>query len=87
MNRRTFFRRTVGALATAAIAPRRLHSALPDDVWCERCGCWQLPDHISRDGMAWHAANGEVFVWVRSAPGDRLYAEPWPGGPPPSTRA
>ena len=111
MTRRTFFRRTVGALATAAIAPRLLGVFEPtwyggavyhisaagiyrngelvtheiralDDVWCERCHGWQLPDHISADGLAWHAADGGVFVSVTTGPVGHLWVQPWPGGPP-----
>lgn len=37
----------------------------PDDVFCRRCGCSQLPDHISASGYEYHTARGNVFAKVK----------------------
>lgn len=53
--------------------------SLPDDVFCKRCGCYQLPDHISASGYEYHTAEGEVYATVESVDGDTLWAVPVTG--------
>lgn len=81
MNRRGFVVRTLAALAAIIAGRNVLAPALPDDVWCKRCGCSQLPDHISANGMEWHGSDGSVFVRVE---GDDRYLRvvPWFGSDP-----
>lgn len=55
---------------------------LPDDVFCERCGCMQLPNHLSADGRTWHAADGNVYQQLEERSDGTVWPVPWRGGPP-----